>query len=163
MRQRIRNAFDRLGWPTGIAVTLITFSVLTVLLISQSSFDRLQWTGARVIGNEKQGLVFYTYKGQRNTLDVKGFADNPRYVVYVDRSDPSTAEADSRGTRGLDAGFVLVPLVLAAASMTVGVTRRRRQRRRDQSGPTDPRSGFGQGLDDDFVKRKLDEIRGNTP
>jgi hypothetical protein len=26
-------------------------------------------------------LVFYTYKGQRNSLDVKGFATNPHYVV----------------------------------------------------------------------------------
>jgi hypothetical protein len=81
VRQRIQNAFDGLGWPTGIAVVLIVFSVLTLLLISQSSFDRLQWTGARVIGNEQQGLVFYTYKGQRNSLDVKGFATNPHYVV----------------------------------------------------------------------------------
>jgi hypothetical protein len=163
VRQRIQNAFDGLGWPTGIAVVLIVFSVLTLLLISQSSFDRLQWTGARVIGNEQQGLVFYTYKGQRNSLDVKGFATNPHYVVYVDRSDPSTAEADSRGTRGLDAGFVLGPLVLAAVSMSLGVTRRRRQRRGDRSGGTDRNSGFGQGLDDDFVKRKLDELRGNEP
>jgi hypothetical protein len=58
---------------------------------------------------------------------------------------------------------VLGPLVLAAVSMSLGVTRRRRQRRGDRSGGTDRNSGFGQGLDDDFVKRKLDELRGNEP
>jgi hypothetical protein len=134
---------------------LILVAVMAFLLAVESHSDNLQWTGAKVIGQERQGLVFYTYKGQTNTVDVQGYGSKARYAVMVNRNEPADAEPYSVGTRISDGLFVLGPLVAGAAVVSVGAFRRRRQRVR--AGQSD---GFGSGLDDDFVQRQLKQLRG---
>jgi hypothetical protein len=158
MRGRIRAACDGLGWYIGPAVVLLVFALLSFLLIAQSRTDRLLWTGAKVVGQERQGLVYYTYRGQTDTLDVPGFRSARHYVVYVDKSDPSIAEAESTTTRVTDEMFILGPVILAAAMLALGVVRRRSQRNR----PLED-YGFGQGLDPEFVRRQLDQLRSSQP
>jgi hypothetical protein len=156
VRQRIRRATDGLGWAIGVAAGLLIFALLSFLLIIQSRNDWLLWSGARVVGDERQGLVFYSLHGQHETLDVKGSANNPHYIVYVNKSDPTDAVPEAWTIRTVDLVMVPGPVVLAGFALSVGIARRRRQRRR----PADA-AGFGQGLDPDFVQRKLDELRGN--
>jgi hypothetical protein len=150
---QLRRASDGLGWTIGPAVALLVFALFAFLFAVQSQTDRLIWTGAHVIGDERQGLVFYSYKGQNETLDVHGTQTNHHYDLYVDRSEPNVAVPYSAIAQYGDILLVFGPVVLAAGVVTIGVTRRRRQRRAAAA-------GFGKGLDDDFVQRKLGELRG---
>jgi hypothetical protein len=156
-KRRLSGAFDGLGRYVGLAVALVVLSLLMFLLVIQSRQDTLLWSGGHTIGAEHNGVVHYRVGGQPYSFvpDPQSNAERARVDVYYDKADPFTARLDSDLTRALDATFVVLPLILAAVLLLVGARRRARRRRstsRDQA-------GFGTGLDPDFVRRQLDQLR----
>jgi len=150
-----RSRFDGLGAHVGAATVLVVLAALSLLLFLQSPRDRLLWTGQKVVGTERQGLVWYTWDGQSYSLDVPGYRTIPQVTVYLDRSNPSDAVTNSLLTRAMDGLFLVVPLVLAGVIVMFGVRRVRRERAYiDQ-----PDRKFGIGLDPEFVQRHLEENR----
>ncbi|HWC36793.1 MAG TPA: hypothetical protein VG650_18440 [Mycobacteriales bacterium] len=156
-RSRLSSAFDGLGAHTGIATALVVFALLGFLLIIQSKQDTLLWTGRHAVGSETNGLVSFAVHGQRYT-----FVPNPntsdnrsRVDVYYDKADPFTARLDSTWSRALDAAFVGFPLLLAGGVLGLGAWRRARRR----TVPARADDAFGTGLDPDFVRRQLDQLR----
>jgi hypothetical protein len=159
IRGRVRGFCDGLGAYLGVAAALLVFAVLGLLLVLQSPKDVLLWTGTRVIGNEQGGLVSYRWQGEAYTLDVPGYGNDPYVVVYVDPSDPTNAERESRFVRGSDVALTVLPVTLALGVVALGAYRRRSTRRQDAQRA----DGFGTGLDPDFVRRQLEQIRRNQP
>jgi hypothetical protein len=159
IRGRVRAYSDGLGAYLGVAVALLVFAVLGLLLLLQSPKDVLLWTGTRVVGSEQGGLIYYTWHGESYTLDVPGYGNAPHVVVYVDPSDPTNAERESLFIRVADGALTVLPAALAAGVVALGVYRRRSTRRQDATRA----DGFGAGLDPDFVRRQLEQLRRNQP
>ena len=158
IRGRVRALSDGLGVYLGIAVALLVFALLGLLLVLQSPKDVLLWTGTRVVGTEQGGLVSYRWQGEAYTLDVPGYGNAPHVVVYVDPSDPTNAERESLFIRVTDVALTVLPVSLALGVVALGVRRRRSTARADSAV-----DGFGTGLDPDFVRRQLEQLRRNQP
>jgi hypothetical protein len=152
----IRSAIDgMIGYVAG-ACLLLLLAVLGLLVVIQSPPDWLLWTGSRVVGHERGGIVFYSWARQHFTLDVPGFGAASHVVLYLDPAHPEHAVRDRLGTRVLDAVFTVLPLLLAVALLVVGASRRRARRRR--------RDAIARELGDDFVQRQLSQLRqGSRP
>jgi hypothetical protein len=159
IRGRARALADGLGAYLGVAVALLIFAVLGLLLVLQSPKDVLLWTGTRVIGSEQGGLISYRWQGESYTLDVPGYGNDPHVVVYVDPSDPTNARQDSLFVRGSDTALTVLPVTLAFGVVGFGAYRRRSARRQDARRA----DGFGVGLDPDFVRRQLEQLRRKQP
>jgi hypothetical protein len=152
---RVRRAFDGLGGYIAALIVLLAISVMCLLLLLQSPSDKLLWTGTKVIGSERDGLDYYTWRGVPYTLDVPGFASKPHVTLFLNPSSPEAAIADSTPRRVLDGLFIVGPLVLGAGVLGGGLLRRRSIRRGE-----DRPGGFGTGLDPDLVNRLLEQNRG---
>jgi hypothetical protein len=156
--------FDGAGWFVGPAIALFLFALLIVFLDAQST-DLLLWTGHRVAGTEQGGIVFYQWHGQNYTIDVPGYGSSNAVSVYLDPADPAKARAGDAVNRTIVALPIGVPVAAGVALIAAGLTRRsrwaRRQRRRSV-----PSTGYGYGLDSEFVTRHLQQQRrnrGNAP
>jgi hypothetical protein len=155
---RVGRAFDGLGGYIAAAIVLLAISVMCLLLLLQSPSDKLLWTGSKVIGTERDGLDYYTWRGVPYTLDVPGFASKPHVTLFLDPSAPEAAIADSTPRRVLDGLFIVGPLVLGLGAVGGGLIRRHANRR-----SLNRPGGFGTGLDPDLVSRLLEQNRGPQP
>jgi hypothetical protein len=154
IRARIQAMTDGLGVYLGVAGVLIVFALFSFLLLIQSPHDTLLWTGTKVVGSERDGLVYYSWQGQTYTLDVPGFGNAAHVDVYLKPSDPTDGERNSVLTRVTDIGFTIVPAGLGLAVVGLGAYRRRSRRRAEPAADQ-----FGTGLDPDFVRRQLEQLR----
>lgn len=152
----VRDRFDGLGPYLAGGAVLLLLALMGVLLLLQSPSDKLLWTGHKVTGSERSGLVYYEWHGSTYALDVPGFFSKPDVTVFVDPADPETGIIDSTPRRVLDVLFTVVPLVLGIGVLMFGVRRRRSEKR---TVPND----FGRGLDPELVDRLLGQIRQPPP
>lgn len=156
MRVRVGALFDGAGLFVGLAVVLFVFALIVVLGELQSP-DLLLWTGRGVTGTEQGGVVLYRWQGQTYSLDAPGYGSSKAVSVYLDPGDPSDATLDNPVSRAYVILLVGVPLAAGVALLAAGLTRGYRSRRRQlrKVGPAD----YGQGLDQEFVARRLRELR----
>jgi hypothetical protein len=156
MRIRLGALFDGAGWSLGLAAALFALTLVAVLLEAQSP-DVVLWTGRHVIGTEQGGIVTYQWHGANFSLNEPGYGSVKAVDVYLNPGNPADAMADNVPDRVISGLLVGGPFVLGVAVLTVGLTRKRRWARRHRRGTG---SGFGSGLDQDFVTRQLQERRG---
>lgn len=156
VRDRLRNAFDGAGWFLGLAVVLSFAGALWLLAVIQST-EVVLWIGRHVIGSEQGGIIFYRWQGHTYSLDVPGFGAARHVSLYVNPGDPSVAMVDSPVGRAFADLLSASPFIGALALVAAGPVRNWRQRRRKRLGRAP--SGFGRGLDEDFVARRLEELR----
>jgi hypothetical protein len=149
----MRARLDGLGGWLGGAAALWLLALCGVLIWLQSPPDQLLWTGTTVPAHEVRGVVEYSWQGQNYTLDVPGFDTRTGLTVYLDPSDPTSARLNSNVQRGLSLGFTALPLLAGFGVLGLGIARRRKVRTRAAA------EGFGQGLSEEFVRRRLEDIR----
>jgi hypothetical protein len=156
MRSRLAAALDGAGWAVGLAAVLFVFALLVVLLDLQSP-DAVLWTGHRVTGTEQGGIVSYRWQGQNYSLDVPGYGSSKAVAVYLNPGNPSNAMVNNLADRAAVGSLVGVPLIAGAGVLAIGLTRKRRWRRRQMRQATPQPGG---GLDPDFVAEQLRQLRG---
>lgn len=156
MRERLRVWFDGSGWFIGLAIAFSAAGILWLLAEIQSP-EVVLWIGHHVTGSEQGGIVFYRLQGHTYSLDVPGFGAARHVSLYVDPSDPSVAMIDSPAGRAFADLLSASPFLLALGLVAAGPVRNWRHRRRKRLGRL--ASGFGHGLDEDFVSRRLRELR----
>jgi hypothetical protein len=150
---------DGAGWSVGLAIALFAFALLFLALDVQSP-DIVLWTGQRAVGTEQNGLVTFWWHHHAYTATTPGYGDGKAVSVYFPPGDPSDAIADSLPDRLTAIALFAVPVAAGVTLLAVGLTRKRRwARRRSREGA----SGFGAGLDEDFVARRLQERRNSPP
>lgn len=113
------------------AIALVVVGLLFVGLEVQSP-TVVYFTGERVSGTVKGGIVYYEVKGSQYTQDYPEVAtppDGTKVGVYFYPDDPSAGLVD-RPTRGIEAVAILVWFVAAAILLVVAAVRRRAVRRR---------------------------------
>jgi len=162
LRARIRRWCDGIGGFIAVAVLCLVFGLLGIAVEAQDP-SRLRWTGDKVSAYTEGGIAFYTYHGERYTMNARGVpAGSPREpaTVYVDPDDPTTAWMYTRVddlTTGL---YIVLPFTLSVGVVAAGVIRRSlhaRKRLRIASLPSE--ETFGEGLDEGFVLRALANMR----
>jgi hypothetical protein len=151
---RLRERFDGLGGYVAAACLLVFCSVLGLLIEAQSP-DKVLWTGTKVVGSEQGGIVLYRYQGQQYSLDGNGFADKQRVAVYLDPSNPDSAQTDSLVVRAIDLGFTALPFALAFLVIGWGLYRRRSA----ETVRVREVREYGGGLDPEFVESYLKRLR----
>jgi hypothetical protein len=128
---RLSGKFDRIGGYGVIACALLVFSVFAFLIELQSA-DRVLWTGTKVVGSERGGIVSYTVNGQQDTFDGTNFDNRARINVYVDPSHPDSAMTNSTPDRIVDVGATVVPFGLSLLFLGIGLMRRPRRQLDDR-------------------------------
>ncbi len=157
VRARIAALFDGAGWFAGLAVALFMFALIMVLGELQSP-DLVLWTGHRVVGTEQGGIVYYRWHGQNYSLDAPGYGSSKAVSVYLDPGNPAHAMIDNAYNRAAVGSLIGLPVAGGVALLAIGLSRGYRSRRRQLRGVVPP-AGFGQGLDSEFVARRLRELR----
>jgi hypothetical protein len=157
VRARIAALFDGAGWFVGLAIALFAFTLIMLLGELQSP-DLVLWTGHRVVGTEQGGIVYYRWHGQNYSVDAPGYGSSKAISVYLDPASPDHAMIDNVYNRALAASLIGVPFAGGVALLCVGLSRNYRSRRRQLRRGV-PADAFGQGLDSEFVARRLDELR----
>jgi hypothetical protein len=128
---RYHHWWHGLEWALGAAAVFFVVGVVMtgVVLASPSS---VQWTGIKVHGTSRAGVVTYTYRGGENTLTDdahRTYVTPHRVTVWLSRSHPedsSHAFLANPVVRWLDFATVVVWFVIAAAFIIGGVIRHRR-------------------------------------
>lgn len=126
---RVRKWYDGSGWFVGGAGVLLVFAALA-LLVGLQSPDRVLWTGQQVIGTEHQGIVYYSWHGQSDSIDAPGTGSAKAVSVYLDPADPSQAMIDNIPDRVVAGLLVLGPVAAALVLLVLGGTRNYRWFRR---------------------------------
>ena len=155
MRRWLGKIFDGAGWSVGVAAALVLFALLGVGFVAQTP-EVVLWTGQHAVGTEQNGLVLFRWQGRDYSVDMPGYGSSQAVSVYFEPGNPTDAMADNIGDRALAILLVAVPLLLAAAVLLAGLTRKRRWARQRSRAA----SAFGTGLDEDFVARQLQQRRG---
>lgn len=136
---------------TVVGLALAVVGVLFVLVWVQSP-SMLYWTGEKVIGHNRDGLVYYRVDGENNTIDdtrpIPPY--NTPVTVYVNPQEPSQALIE-KPARWLDAVGVLGWFAAAAACLLWSALRPAVRRRRAGSTAAD----YGDGLDPEWVSQRL--------
>lgn len=128
---RLRGKFDRIGGYGVVACVLLVFSAFALLIELQSP-DRVLWTGTKIVGSERGGVIFYPLHGRQESLDGTNFDNRARIDVYVYPSNPDSAMTDSLPDRIVDVTATVVPVALAIVLLGVGLKRRPRRRLDDR-------------------------------
>jgi hypothetical protein len=138
------------------AVVLLVLVGSLILHSSLTGDSGLQWTGTKVHGVERGGIVYYSYKGQNYSLDHSSrFASN---TVAFDANDPAdTAVLVYPLDRDLEAAAVLACYLAAIALAGYAVLRARRRTAEPLAGRSP--DSYGSGLDPDVVRRLLEKRR----
>lgn len=148
---------DRLEGNRGLVAVVVILVAVSLLILHSclSGPTAVQWTGTKVAGDERGGIVYYSYGGQQYSID-----DNGRFnstTVAFDDSDPSgTAMLLNPYERGFEIAGVVVPYLLAGGIVGLTLYRRRQRRAEFLSGNDD---GFGRGLDPEVVQRLIEKRR----
>lgn len=157
MRARLRAWFDGVGVFAGTAALLLAFALLAVVLEVQSP-DLILWTGHRVAGTEQGGIVYYRWHGQNYTLDARGYGSSKAVSVYLDPNNPANAMTDNPVNRAAVVLLVGLPFAGAVTLLAFGLSREYLRRRREMRRvPTE--AAYGEGLDPEFVARRLRAMR----
>jgi hypothetical protein len=151
----VRERLDGNRLVTAVVVLLVLIG--SVILRSSLTGDSgLQWTGTKVQGVERGGIVYYSYGGQSYSLDhTSRFASD---TVAFDPKDPAdTAILIYPLDRDLEVAAVLACYLAAIALAGYGVVRSRRR-------TADPLAGrsagsYGTGLDPEVVRRLIEKRR----
>jgi hypothetical protein len=154
MRGRLGAVLDGAGWSVGLAAALFVLALLFLALEFQSP-EIVLWTGHHVVAAEQGGLATFRWHGQAYTVAMPGYGSAKEVDVYFNPGDPSHAMADNVPDRVFAGLSVGGPVVVAAALLLVGLTRKRRWARRQSRGA----ASYGSGLDPDFVTRQLRQRR----
>jgi hypothetical protein len=128
---RLPERFDRIGGYGVVACVLLIFSI-GAFLVEWQAPDRVLWTGTKVVGTEHGGVVFYTVRGQHDSLDGNEFDNRARISVYVDPSHPDSAMLNSTPDRVVDVAAIVVPFGLSLLLLGIGLNRRPRRRLDDR-------------------------------
>jgi hypothetical protein len=131
MAVRMTGKFDQIGGYGVVACALLVFSIFAFLIELQSP-DRVLWTGTKIAGSERGGIVFYPLHGRQESLDGTNFDNRARVTVYVYPSNPDSAMTGSIPDRIVDVAATVVPFGLAFVLLGVGVKRRPRRRLDDR-------------------------------
>lgn len=117
------------------------------LILAAIEFSTVQWTGTAVQGVERDGIVYYTYRGQLHSIDDTSSFNT--HTVYFDPSDPDTSAQLGNGVReAVDVTIVAVPFLIGLTIVGFAVRNRAIARR------LSPKSGtFGHGMDPDALHR----------
>jgi hypothetical protein len=151
----LRARLDGNGWLVAVVVVLVAVSLL-ILHSSLSGPTAVQWTGTKVQGVNKGGIVSFSYAGQTYSIDHSDSFDST--TVAFRKGDPAdTAILVNRYERRVEVAGVVVPWILAAG--IVGGTLYRRRRRQGELLAGD--DGFGRGLDPEVVQRLIEKRRQN--
>jgi hypothetical protein len=150
----VRDSFDGIGGYVIVAGLLLFFSVLGLLVEVQSP-DKVLWTGTKVVGSEQGGIVLYDFRGHQYSLDGDGVDTRAHIDVYLNPSDPSSAELNSVVNRVIDLGFTIIPFTLSLLVMLAGLYHRRAI---DKVRIREVRE-YGGGLDPEFVESYLKRLR----
>jgi hypothetical protein len=126
---RVHGWFDGAGWYVGLAVVLFVFALLAVLLELQSP-DLVLWTGHRVTGTERGGIVTYNWDGQQYSLNATGYGSARDVGVYLDPANPGNAMINNLPDRIVVASFIGVPVAGGLALLVAGATLKPRHTRR---------------------------------
>ena len=153
-RVGLRQRLDGNRGLVAVVVLLVAVS-LVILHSSLSGPGAVQWTGTRVHGTERGGIVYYSYGGEQYSIDASG-PFQPTTVAF-DKSDPSdTAMLVNQVEPWVEVAGVVVPYFLAAGIVALTLYRRRQKREEFLAGNDD---GFGRGLDPEVVQRLIEKRR----
>jgi hypothetical protein len=114
MAVRRSATFDQIGGYGVVACVLLVFSIFAFLIELQSP-DRMLWTGTKIVGSERGGVVFYPLHGRQESLDGNDSDDRARITVYVYPSNPDSAMTDSLPDRVVDVAATVVTAVTSRA------------------------------------------------
>lgn len=150
----VRERLDGNRWLVAVVAILVLVS-LVILHSSLTGPAAVQWTGTKLKGTERGGIVYYSYRGEQYTLDHTDKFDST--IVAFKPSDPSgTAILVNDNERWVEAAGVVVPYPLAAGIVMLTLRKRRRVQAELLAGPDD---GFGRGLDPEVVQRLIEKRR----
>lgn len=125
----MRGWIDGAGWAVGLAGALFAFSLLMLALEAQSS-DVVLWTGQHVVGTEQDGLAYFQWHGHTYSAVVPGNGSAKTVDVYFDPANPLDAMADNPVDRTITGLLIGGPVIVGAAVLATGLTRKRRWARR---------------------------------
>lgn len=147
------------GFPIAAAgMALVGTVFLIAILASPGSWE---WHSAKhVRGSEENGVVYYSYGGQRYSVDdVNSFRSGPR-DVWLDPSNPSDAVLQVAVAKASDWALTAGPYTAAVVLLGAGFWRRHRIRRDKAERAEGGGDGFGDGLDSDTVRRLMEDRGG---
>jgi hypothetical protein len=128
---RIRGWFDGAGWYLAIAGAL--FVVALIGVFGSLQVDGLMWTGTRVAGTERHGIVYYAWQGQSYTVDDPHSTGSAAQVnVYLSPANPAGAILDNPADRLLTEVMVIGPVAIGTGLVILGGTRKYRWERRNR-------------------------------
>jgi hypothetical protein len=137
----------------GLAFVVGAAAFLASILLTPGGWGR--WQDATAVhGTERNGIVYYTYRGVNYTVDDVGTTRNGTHTVYVVASQAWNGQLDDEAI--LDWTVTIGPCVVGAAFVSYGIIRRNRRRR---GGGKYKAGVHGGGLDPDTVQRLLAQQR----
>ena len=168
MRGGVRRMFEGTGGWTVAASAMVFLGTVFVVAILASPGAWQWWNGTQVLGNEQNGVVYYSYQGHDYSFDdVNSFRSGPR-TVWIDPSNPSKAVVSVTVAQVSDTVLTAGPYLAATLLLAAGFWRRHRNRRRRLDPTFDPFIAYGEGIDQVTIDRMLAdkrarEHRGSSP
>jgi hypothetical protein len=151
------SAVQRRFWGTGglswAALVFVILGTLFIVLILLSPGGWQWWMDVNTVhGQERDGVVFYSYRGQSYTADdLDSQRSGPRLVFLVP-SDPSDGALKVRANQIFDWSITAGPYAVAVAFVAAGFVHKRRNQKAASSLSA---GGYGSGLDEDTIHRLL--------
>lgn len=124
-----------LPWA-GFVFAILGTVFLVLILLSPGGWQ--WWMDVKVVhGQERGGVVFYSYRGQSYTADdLDSQRSGPR-LVYVIPSDPSNGALKARANQIFDWSITAGPYLVAIVFVAAGFVHKKRIRPRDLTGTAD--------------------------
>lgn len=146
------------GWSVAAAAMVFVGTVFFVaIMLSPGAWQ--WWGGKQVLGNEQNGVVYYSYEGHDYSFDdVNSFRTGPRQI-WFDPSNPSKAVLSVTVAQVSDTVLTAGPYLAALVFLGAGFWRRHRNRRRRRDPSFDPFIAYGEGIDQVTIDRILAEKR----
>ena len=140
--------FSVIGLVFGVAASAFVASIL----LSPGGWQ--WWLDTKTVhGMERDGIVYYSYRGGNYTVDDQGSDRTGPRTVYLIPSQPSNAVLSETPTQVLDLGLTGGLYLVGCGFVAAGFLRRRRTMHDDRRG------SFGRGLDHATIERLLAEQR----
>ena len=148
----VRRPFWGTGGSSWAAFVFAILGTVFLVLILLSPGGWQWWMEVKTIhGQERDGVVFYSYRGQSYTADdLDSQRSGPR-LVYVIPSDPSNGALKTRANQIFDWSITAGPYLVAVGLVAAGLV----HKRRNQKVASGLSEGFGTGLDEDTIHRLL--------
>jgi hypothetical protein len=157
MINRLRRWFEDMGpFVVGAAVLFVCGSLFLGANIQSPGV--LQWTGTEVHAVESGGISYYSFRGEKYTLDVTSRWVQPD-TVYLDPDKPDDAVLGNPVLRWTEFAAVAGPYAASVLLLAFGFARRSRRRRLRR---LRPEGAYGSGLDVQTLRRLRDRQRSGT-